>query len=78
MADDARRDRDRRCEIGRAVSADEQDARLERFPLLDLEAVDEQPLARVDAVLFTAETDDCVAAHSVETRAVEPANRQCS
>ena len=47
----------------RAVATEEQDARLEGLALVDLEAVDEQVLALADAVLLTAETDDCVAAH---------------
>ena len=69
VPDDARGHRRRRREIGRAVAADEQDARLDRRALVDAQAVDEQPLALLDAVLLAAETDDRVRAHGVETRA---------
>ena len=75
VPDDARGHRRRRREIGRAVAADEQDARLEGLALVDLEAVDEQPLALVDAVLLTAETDDRVTAHGVENAGWAPASR---
>src|SRR5581483_3018998 len=45
VADDARGDRGRRREVGVAVAADEQDVRIERLPLVELQAVDEEPLA---------------------------------
>src|SRR5947208_7841091 len=56
----------------RAVAADEQDAQLDRRALVGAQAVDEQPLALLDAVLLAAETDDRVGAHGVETRAGRP------
>ena len=43
---------------------------VERLPLVELQAVDEQPLALPDAVLLAADGDDRVA-HLVETRAGE-------
>src|SRR5579862_1191412 len=78
VADDARGDGRRRREIGCAVAANKQDARLEGLALLHLEAVDNEPLALLDAVLLTAETDDRVAAHEkcrcVENAGCEPAS----
>ena len=48
-------------ELGRAVAADEQDVGVEGLALVPAEAVDEEPLALVDAVLLAAECDDRVA-----------------
>src|SRR5581483_4375186 len=70
VADHARRHRRRRRDVRLAVAPDEQDARVERLPLVGLQAVDEQPLALLDAVLLPADGDDRVA-HSVEN--AEPA-----
>src|SRR5579871_470854 len=75
VADDPRGHGRRRREIGRAIPADEQDARLEGLALVHLQAVDEQPLALLDAVLLAAETDDRVAAHNVKRRGHGPASR---
>src|SRR5207253_3113581 len=72
VADDARSHGGGRREIGRAVAAYEQDARFDRRPLVRAKTVDEQPLAHMDAVLLTAQTDDRVGAHGVETRALRP------
>ena len=71
VADDARRHRRRRREIGLAFAADEQDARIERLALVGLQAVDEQPLALPDAVLLAADGDDRVA-HVVENARPRP------
>src|SRR5581483_3028887 len=78
VPDDARGHGGRRREIRRAVPADEQDARLERLALVDLEAVDEQPLALLDAVLLTAEADDRVTVHGMESAGSGPRGVQCS
>src|SRR5206468_12139081 len=51
----------RRREIGAAVAADEQDARIERLALVRLESVHEEALPLLDAVLLTADGDDRVA-----------------
>src|SRR4029077_1232923 len=72
VPDNARRHSGRRREIRRAVAADEQDARLEGRALVLAQSVDEQPLGLLDAVLLAAETDDRVAVHGVETRALRP------
>src|SRR5207248_6951024 len=61
VVDDARRHRRRGREVGLAVAADEQDARLEGLPGLRLDAVHEEPLALLDAVLLAADGDDRVA-----------------
>ena len=65
-ADDARRDGDRGREVGLAVAADEQHLRVEGLALVGLEAVHQQPLALLDAVLLAADLDDCVGHQSVE------------
>src|SRR5207237_288954 len=54
VVDDARRHRRRGREVGLAVAADKQDARLEGLPGLRLDAVHEEPLALLDAVLLAA------------------------
>jgi hypothetical protein len=77
LADDAdgdghpfRRDRDV------AVAADEQHLRREGGAVVELHAVDEQPLALTDAVLLAADGDDRVAHSGVPTPDEENAGRR--
>src|SRR3954451_4654233 len=79
VADDARRDGDRRREVGLAVAADEQHLRAERLALVGLEPVHQQPLALLDAVLLATESDDRVAHKRGKRGAGRPRERrQCS
>ena len=56
VLDDACRDRGLRLQVdGFSVAADEEDCRLERLAGLRLDAVDEQPLARLDTVLLATQ-----------------------
>src|SRR5437764_3422285 len=53
VLDDAGRDRGLRLQVDvLAVAADEEDCRLERLACFGLHAIDEQPFARLDAVLL--------------------------
>src|SRR5206468_12613437 len=61
VVEDAGRHRRRGRQIRGALAAGHQDARLEGLAGLRLEAVDEQPLALLDAVLLAADGDDRVA-----------------
>ena len=65
VTDDARGHRRGRREVGVAVAAHEEHARLEGRTFVGLEPVHQQPLALADAVLLAADGDDRVA-HIVE------------
>src|SRR5581483_6698478 len=61
VADDAGSHRRRRLEIGLAVAGDEEHAGIERLPFVELEVLDQQPLALADAVLLASDGNDRVA-----------------
>src|SRR5690242_21658800 len=76
-ADDARRHLRLRRELELPVAAEHQHLRMEGLAFLRGDAVDEQALSFLDAVLLAAECDDCVG-HGTETRACRPRGRKCS
>src|SRR5262249_22896544 len=76
VADDARRDGRRRRELGLAVAAGEKHLRVEGLALLGLQAVDEQPLALLDAVLLAPDGDDRVAHKRGKRGPGRPAKRE--
>ena len=74
VTDDARGHLRLGREVDLPVAAEHEQRRMEGLPFVGLDAVDEQPLALLDAVLLASDLDDCVGTHKRGKRGRRPAS----